>query len=52
MDMRGSVGGIIELIGPDCVVEGLGVAAGLVVVVLGVVECDGCGGVSGGRERG
>lgn len=36
-----SVGGVIELVGPDCVVYGFGISFSLVIVVLGVVECDG-----------
>lgn len=41
LDMGLTVGGVVELVGPDGVVEGLGMAGGLVVVVLGVVECHG-----------
>lgn len=41
LDMGLTVGGVVELVGPDGVVEGFGVAGGLVVVVLGVVECHG-----------
>ena len=36
-----TIGGVVELIGPDGVVEGFGVSTGLVVVVLRIVECDG-----------
>lgn len=43
LDVGAAVGGVVELVGPDGVGEGGGVALGLVVVVLGVLEGD-CGG--------
>lgn len=45
LDMGAAVGRVVELVGPDGVLEALGVASSLVVVVLGVVECHGRDGV-------
>lgn len=39
LDMGLTVGSVVELVGPDGVVKGLSMAGGLVVVILGVVEC-------------
>lgn len=43
--MGAAVGRVVELVGPDGVIEALGVASSLVVVVLGVVERHGRDGV-------
>lgn len=51
LDMRLAVGGVVELVRPDGVVQGLGVPTSLVVVVLRVVECDGGDGVDFGTEE-
>ena len=40
-DVSTSVGGIVELVCPDGIVEGFGISRSLVVVVLRVVKCDG-----------
>lgn len=40
-DVGTTVGSVVELVCPDGIVERFGVSAGLVVVVLRVVECDG-----------
>lgn len=45
LDMGTAVGGVVELVGPDGVLEALGMAGSLVVVVLGVVERHGGDGV-------
>jgi hypothetical protein len=51
LNVRLAVGGVVELVGPDGVVEALGVALGLVVVVLRVVEGDGGDGVDFSAEE-
>ncbi len=51
LDVRLAVGGVVELVGPDGVVEALGVPLGLVVVVLRVVERDGGHRVNLGAEH-
>jgi hypothetical protein len=51
LDMGAAVGRVVELVGPDGVVEALGVAARLVVVVLRVVEGDGWDRVDLGAEQ-
>src|SRR5690606_695548 len=51
LDVGAAVGGVVELVRPDGIVEALGVAAGLVVVVVRVVEGDGGDGVDLGAEE-
>lgn len=47
LDVGAPVGGVVELVGPDCVTEGFGVAFGFVVVVFGVFVGDCLGGGEG-----
>ena len=49
--MRLAVGGVVELVCPDGVVERLGVAFGLVVVVVWVLEGDGGDGADVGSQQ-
>lgn len=51
LDVGAAIGDVVELISPDSVVEALGVAASLVVVVLWVLKGDGRHGVDFGTEQ-